>query len=101
MISMTFTGPLLEKLSFFTIASAKTDALIQNISGLSQGPVHPFGGRLTVRGRGIHCFATPRKTHHERASRRGEAGLGFRHQVGGAVLDPGPPGHASVDIVPA
>jgi hypothetical protein len=28
-------------------------------------------------------------------------GWGFRHHVGRAVLDPGPPGHASVDIVPA
>jgi ABC transporter substrate binding protein len=39
-------------LSFFTIATAKTDESIQKNSGLSQGPVHPFGGRLTVRGRG-------------------------------------------------
>ena len=52
MISMTFTGPLLKKLSFFTIATAKTDESIQKNSGLSQGPVHPFGGRLTMRGRG-------------------------------------------------
>src|ERR1700745_4322282 len=53
MISMAFTGPLLQrKLSFFTIATAKTDESTQKNSGLSQGPVHPFGGRLTVRGRG-------------------------------------------------
>ena len=38
MISMTFTGPpFLEKLSFFTIATAKTDTSIQNNSDLSQG----------------------------------------------------------------
>jgi hypothetical protein len=90
MISMTFT-----------VATAKTDESIQKNSGLSQGPVHPFGGRLTVRGRGTHCIATPRRIHHERAGRRGEAGLGVRHHVGRAVLDPGPPGHASVGIVPA
>ena len=102
MISMTFTGPpFCKKLSFFTIATAKTDESIQKNSGLSQGPFHPFGGRLTVRGRGTHCIATPRRIHHERAGRRGEAGLGFRHHVGRAVLDPGPPGRASVDIVPA
>ena len=53
MISMTFTGPpFFIKLSFFTIATAKTDESIQKNSGLSQGPVHTFGGRLTVRGRG-------------------------------------------------
>src|SRR5947209_2964540 len=55
MISMTFTGPFCKKLSFFTIATAKTDESIQKNSGLSQGPVHPFGGRLTVRGRETHC----------------------------------------------
>jgi hypothetical protein len=78
MISMIFTGPLCKELSFFTIATAKTDETIQKNSGLSQGPVHPFGGRPTVRGRGTHCIATPRRIHHERAGRRGEAGLGIR-----------------------
>ena len=69
MISMTFTGPpFLEKLSFFTIATAKTDTSIQNISGLPQGPVDPFGGRLNW---------APRRTRHERAGYRGETGLGF------------------------
>src|SRR2546429_5987276 len=101
MISMTFTGPFCKKLSFFTIATAKTDESIQKNSGLSQGPVHPFGGRLTVRGRGTHCIATPRRIHHERAGRRGEAGVGVRPHLGRAVLDPLPPRHRSVDIVPA
>jgi hypothetical protein len=36
MISMAFTGaPFLEKLSFFTIATAKTDTSIQNIAPIS------------------------------------------------------------------
>src|SRR6516164_5763302 len=53
MISTACTvGSFVKKCSFFTIATAKTDASIQKNSGLSQGPVHPFGGRLTVRGRG-------------------------------------------------
>jgi hypothetical protein len=37
MISTTFTGPPSVKVVVFTIASAKTDASIQNISGLRQG----------------------------------------------------------------
>ena len=48
---------------------------IQNISGLTQGPVHPFGGRLNCAG------AAPRSTRHERAGCRGETRLGFRHQT--------------------
>jgi hypothetical protein len=58
MISKTLTGSLLQrKLPFFTIATAKTDETIQKNSGLSQGYVHPFGGRLTVRGGPLHCCA--------------------------------------------
>src|SRR5215831_1567052 len=64
---------------------------IQNISGLPQGPVHPFGGRLNW---------APRRTRHERAGYRGETGLGFRHRVSRGVFDPGPPGHASVGTRP-
>ena len=71
MISMTFTGPFLEKLSFFTIATAKTDTSIQNNSGLSQGPVHPFGGRLSL----LHCDRKEYPTMSEQAAeeRRGWA----------------------------
>src|SRR5262249_27909632 len=47
-----YRPPFCKKLSLLTIATAKTDESIQKNSGLSQGPVHPFGGRLTVRGRG-------------------------------------------------
>jgi len=65
MISMTFTAPFCKKLSFFyNHDRTKTDASIQKNSGLSQGPVHPFGGRLNVRGRGAHWIATPRRIHH-------------------------------------
>jgi hypothetical protein len=47
MISMTFTGPPSEKVVvFYNHDRAKADASIQNISGLSQGPVHPFGGSV-------------------------------------------------------
>jgi len=46
MISMTFTAPFLEKLSFFTIATAKTDTSIQNNSGLSQGLWSAIGGTV-------------------------------------------------------
>ena len=47
MISMTFTGPpFLEKLSFFTIATAKTDTSIQNNSDLSQGLWSAIGGTV-------------------------------------------------------
>ena len=50
MISMTFTGPpFLEKLSFFTIATAKTDASIQNNSGLPKGLASPLCRRLQER----------------------------------------------------
>ena len=71
---------------------------IQNNSGLSQGPVHLFGGRLSG-GKGP-CIATPTRIRHERAGCRGETGLGFRHRVGRGVFDPGPLGHASVGIRP-
>ena len=102
MISMTFTGtPSVKSCRFYNHDRAKTNESIQNNSGLSQGPVHRFGGRLNVRGRGTHCITMPRRIHHERAGPRGETGLGFRHHVGGAVLDPGPSGHASMGIVPA
>ena len=46
MISMTFTAPFLEKLSFFTIGIAKTDTSIQNNSGLSQGLWSAIGGTV-------------------------------------------------------
>ena len=75
MISMTFTGPPSEKVVvFYNHDRAKADASIQNISGLSQGPVHPFGGRLSVRGtRALRL----KENHHERAGCRGETGVVF------------------------
>jgi len=64
-------APFLEKLSVFTIATAKTDTSIQNNSGLSQGPVHPFGGRLSL----LHCDRKEYPTMSEQAAeeRRGWA----------------------------
>jgi len=61
MISMTFTGSLFCKSClFYKRERAKTDAsILQKTSGLSQGPVHPFARRLTVRGRGP--IALPRQ----------------------------------------
>ena len=66
-----YRPPFLEKLSFFTIATAKTDISIQNNSGLSQGPVHPFGGRLSL----LHCDRKEYPTMSEQAAeeRRGWA----------------------------
>ena len=48
-----YSAATVKKCSFFTIASAKTDTSIQNNSGPPQGPVHPFGGRLS---RGTHAL---------------------------------------------
>ena len=53
MISMTFTAPFLEKLSFFTIGIAKTDTSIQNNSGLSQGLWSAIGGTVDRKGGSI------------------------------------------------
>jgi len=50
MISMTFTGPpFLKSCRFFTIATAKTNASIQNNSGLPQGLAGPLCRRLHER----------------------------------------------------
>src|SRR5262249_62212098 len=88
MISMTFTGPLLQrKLSFFTIHDR---AKIRRVDSEEFRFVSRTGPSVWWQ---ADCA--------RRAGRRGEAGLGFRHHVGRAVLDPGPPGHGSVDIVPA
>ena len=42
MISMTFTGLPSVKVVVFTIATAKTDTSIQNISGLPKGLAGPY-----------------------------------------------------------
>src|SRR5262249_47044202 len=99
MISMTFIGPpSVKSCRFYNDDRAKADASIQKNSDLSQGPVHPFGGRLSVRAGSSPAVCQvvsdlKEVSHHERAGCRGETGLGFRHRVGCALFNPGSSAH--------
>src|SRR5262249_57723858 len=87
MISMTFTGPLLQrKLSFFTIHDR---AKIRRVDSEEFRFVSRTGPSVWWQ---ADCA--------RRAGRRGEAGVGFRHHVGRAVLDPRPPCPALFVIAP-
>ena len=98
MISMTFTGPFLQILQ----APFRKVVVFYNRDRQNRhldSEQFRFVPRTcpSVRWQAESAALRPQGvSHHERAGRRGETGLGFRHRLGHAVFDGSPTDYGSV-----